>query len=137
MAQDSRGRQTLEKGLEDHTLSVFQGSVMERFSATAWPGTELIGHKGFVFVTRFDEALRRKIVTEEDNLWNWSHNRTPPLPEDLCAFREGEGYPSFVSVTHERKAWLLSESKTKLAGLKASRIPLDQLFWPGKWYCRS
>lgn len=42
-------------------------------------------------------------------LSDWKQSNDPPLPEDVCLYREGEAWPVLVSVTHDGDAWLYDD----------------------------
>ncbi len=100
-------RPTLDRTIEQ----LFGERVLERRLVRRWPGTELYGHNGLVFLIAFDAALIKPMVEIGERLSNWRHNNNPPLPEDPCLFRQGDDWPVLISVTHERDAWILSDER--------------------------
>lgn len=102
--------------------------ILVETDTSAWPGTELIGHVGRVFVLELDLALAEALAETEPILGNWTHFEGKPLPEDLCAFQEGAPFPAFYSVTHESDTWVLAKRQPKLPGIQLSlRNPEDLL----------
>jgi hypothetical protein len=126
---------TFEKGVERTVKSLFGNELIERLDVNGWPGTELIHHIGRVYVIRFDEKVRKRIVETEKELFGWRNNRS--LPEDICVFRGGSKLPVLVSVTHERDAWVLSNKKSRPPGFRKCSFGLENLFiWDGPYFCR-
>ena len=120
-------------GVEKNVREIF-GQYIESFWASGWPGERLINHKGRVWVTNFDEKVLAAVVQRQPDFSKWLNREPFALPEDLCAFREGEKYPALVSVTHEGDGWLFSDHKPNLQGLrKADR--LDRVIFSGKYFC--
>ena len=137
MSQDSRRRGEPNKALLDRTLNLFGPFVIKRFRAGAWPGTRLIDRKAMVFILQFDEALKNKILETQSSIWDWLYTSDPPLPEDLCLFLEGDTAPSFVSITHEKEGYLISETKPRLNGVILSELYLSDLLpQSGNYFCR-
>lgn len=110
--------------------------VLTGFQAAAWPGTELIGHPGFVYVLTFDEQVMEIVLRIQPSLAQWQHSEKPSLPEDVCLFRESASYPILISRTHDLNAWLISETKPELQGFTSNTTPPAQLFPAGKYFCR-
>ncbi len=116
--------------------SHFGTYILTGFQVAEWPGTELIGHPGFVFVLTFDEEVKELILRTQPSLDKWQHNENPPLPEDICLFSESASHPVLVTCTHELNAWLISDKDPKLQGFKKSDIPADKFFPQEKYFCR-
>ena len=106
---DRRDRVEFDARIEESVFRVFGSSVIRSTYATAWPGTELIEHAGRVYIIKFDSDLARQISKEMNRLSGWVQRNDPPLPEDLCLYREGEAWPVLVSVTHDGDAWLYDD----------------------------
>lgn len=123
-------------GVGTSVQKLFGALVLDKFLAYAWPGTELINHKGLVFVVKFNEAVKALMLRVQPNLNHRLHTSTPPLPEDICLFRETSPYPSLVSVTHEKQAWLISRNQPKLRGVSKSSLKPRDLIFEGKYFCR-
>ncbi|MGI0016000.1 MAG: hypothetical protein ACREBU_21475, partial [Nitrososphaera sp.] len=115
---DQRGIRSFERAVDSAAKSIFGDRLIKRFDAYGWPGTKLIRHTGWVYVVRFDEAMKQRIVDTENELFEWTHYKPRPLPEDICLFRSGSRYPALVSVTHERDAWIISDRKLSPPGFK-------------------
>lgn len=109
--RNPKGRELPETGVEEVVASIFGDKILERIKARRWPGTELIGHDGVVFRVSFDESLVKPMAELGERLSNWRHSNRPRLPEDPCLYRNGDEWPVLVSVTHERDAWIISESR--------------------------
>ena len=110
--------------------------VLTGFQAAAWPGTELIGHPGFVYVLTFDKQVMEIVLRTQPSLAQWQHSENPSLPEDICLFRESASHPVLITRTHDLNAWLISETKPEPQGFKKKTIPPAQLFPAGKYFCR-
>jgi hypothetical protein len=122
--------------LEQGVRRLFGKNLLDDFNATAWPGTELIGHPAHVFVVKVDELIADLIVRTQPDLTKWLHAGNPPLPEDICLFASGADAPALVSVTHEKLFWVIAEQNPKLEGLRETTLRPDELFWQGKYFCR-
>jgi hypothetical protein len=88
---------------------IFGDAIIRRTSARAWPGTVLTEHAGEVYVIAFDAAVQRRMIDASNILRGWTQASQPPLPEDICLYREGDKWPVLVSVTHAGDAWLLHQ----------------------------
>lgn len=115
---------------------LFGPHIITGFQASEWLGTQLSGHPGYVYVIRFDEDVRDGVVNTEPSLDKWLHNRPDPLPEDICLFNEADPNPALVSVTHEGRAWLISDHTPAIAGIHPSKFRLDELFPSTRYFCR-
>ena len=137
-SEDSKGRRKFDEGLAERVQQLFGTFVIEKFRASGWPGTELFHHTGWVFVLNLNETLKTRMVQLEPTLWNWRHSHDPGLPEDICIFQEGAEFPCFISVTHERQGWLISDVKPPFKDARNSRFrPQDLFVWRGKYFCRT
>jgi hypothetical protein len=106
----SRKQRVLSRpSIEGVIESIFGARVLEKRFASRWPGTQLIGHQGAVYIIEFDDSLIKPMATAGKLFFDWTQNHEPPLPEDLCLFRKGADWPALVSVTHEWDAWVFSE----------------------------
>jgi hypothetical protein len=114
LQKDERGREVPEPEVEDLIDSLFGDKILMRKKARRWPGTELVGHEGVVFLVSFDSSLIEPMVQAGELLHDWRHGNRPRLPEDPCLFRAGDEWPVLVTVTHERDAWILSEDRPSL-----------------------
>jgi hypothetical protein len=75
-----------------------------------WPGTQLAGHHATVERYHLSPpVLPLLLATEDPFAW-----RSPDLPEDL--FFGSRDELAFVSVSHEREAWLLKRRYAQLIG---------------------
>lgn len=123
-------------GVEKNVLHLFRNHIVESFWASGWPGTELIGHKGRVWVTNFDENVMALVIGTQRDFSKWHNDAHLALPEDLCLFKQGSRYPTLVSVTHEEDAWLFSVEKPDIPGIEKSRTLLEDFIFSGKYFCR-
>lgn len=115
--------------VEDLVAQLFKNHLLRSVYATEWPAVQLVGHAGRVFVVQFDEDVKEIMVATENALSCWVFAHRPPLPEDICVYREGDPYPALVSVTHEEDAWLLHEGEIDdtLASPALVRFPLSEI----------
>lgn len=122
----------MEPRLEQTVTSLFGDRLLARKLARKWPGTELIGHDGMVFVIAFDSSLIDPMCELGEFLGDWLHSRASPLPEDPCLYKQGDDCPVLVSVTHEKEAWILSNTKPSFCP-KANSFQYDSknLLVPG------
>lgn len=121
-------------GVEGNVREIF-GRYIESFWASGWPGTQLCEHKGRVWVTDFDGKVLAAVVRRQPDFSKWLNREPFALPEDLCAFREGEKYPALVSVTHEGDAWLVSDQKPNLPSV-GKKEGLEGFIFAGRYFCR-
>jgi hypothetical protein len=121
-------------GVERNVQKIFGEFIVATFWASAWPGTKLIGHKGKVWVIRFDEEVKELVLRTQPQLSRWHNNES--LPEDLCVFREGSRYPALISVTHEKDAWLISAPDPRIPSTRKTKIPPSELIFDGKFFCK-
>lgn len=128
--QDAPKRGLLAPRVHGSIEQIFAGRIVTTLFATAWPGTELVDHCGLVYVIRFDEDLSMRIAAFQDCISKWTQWHEPPLPEDLCLFREGDELPVLVSVTHEGDAWLVTDRGLTLEGVERAPLSLAQLLIP-------
>ena len=115
---------------------LFGSYMVTSFRASAWPGTEVIGSPGLVSVIRFNKSVKEILLLTQPDLQKWLHYTQPSLPEDICLFKEAAVHPSFVSVTHEGQAWLISQQEPGLPGIKESAHRAKSLFFDGPYFCR-
>ena len=116
--------------------SQFAPYILTGFQAAAWPGTELISHPGFVYVLAFNDEVMELTLRIQPSLAKWQDGEDPPLPEDICLFKESASHPVLISRTHDLDAWLISDTDPNLQGFRKSDIPAAQLFPTGKYFCR-
>jgi hypothetical protein len=132
---DKSGKGEYEAAVDPYTKEIFGQNLIACFQARGWPGTKLINHKGRVYVSNFDAGIALTISKIEDSLFNWLNVSGKALPEDICLFKRGAQVPVFISVTHERDAWVVAENCPR--GFTASSCrPEDLYIWPGKYFCR-
>jgi hypothetical protein len=135
--EDSRGRRSFEQGVDSTVRSLFGKNLVKRFDASGWPGTELIRHTGRVYVVRFDEAVARRMVSAENELFKWRNTGPKHLPEDICVFRARSSFPILFSVTHEKDAIVLSDGKAGPPGFRKGHLPARYWYiWGGPYFCR-
>lgn len=134
---DTKGRY-LSSNITHSIKEIFGHNIIDNFLASGWPGTELIGHVSRVFVIEFSELVQQSITEKDDQLFSWTHHNRPPLPEDLCLFRQGGAFPNLISVTHEDEAWLISDKKIQFQGAHKTKVKLsDLLVFDGKYFCKT
>jgi len=95
-----------------------------------WPGNISTHHKALVQVIRFDQELADLMSGIGKSLFDWLGSKQPPLPEDLCLFRVNDRWPTLVSVTHERDAWILSRNQPSIERVQESSFSIDELLIP-------
>ncbi|HKY27373.1 MAG TPA: hypothetical protein VJM12_05440 [Pyrinomonadaceae bacterium] len=117
--------------------SQFSSYILTGFQAAEWPGTILIDHPGFVYVLAFDEEVKEAVLRVQPSLAKWEDGENPPLPEDICLFKESATHPVLVSRTHDLDVWLISDTEPNLQGFIKSSIPPTNLFPTGKYFCRT
>lgn len=122
--------------IDDKVKTIFGKNVITSFNAKGWPGTSLIGHLGRVYIVEFDEKILRKMVKIENELFNWTHNNNPSLPEDICLFRENAQFPVLISVTHEAEGWILTDKQINMRDVEPTNDTLDDMFiFSDKYFC--
>ena len=119
-----------EPSIENLVVSLFGGRLLERKLVSRWPGTKLSSSKYTVFLASFDPSLIKPMAKLGRRIEDWRHIHEPPLPEDLCLFRQGEEWPVLVSVTHERDAWILSEERPPFCLKTPSDLAPEELLIP-------
>lgn len=136
--EKERGRWRMQTpSIESRIRQIFGSHLLEQFVTKGWPGTQLCGEaKGCVFICDFNENVAETLLKTEPTLHEWLEIHTPALPEDLCLFRQGASHPSFISVTHERDAYVLSDTKPDIAGVeKSDLVDVLHYVFPGKCFC--
>lgn len=136
MEQGKTGSYRTPRELEQLPRTLFGNNVLEDFRASAWPGTELIGHPAHVFLISFDKQVAELVLRTQPDLRKWLHVSNPSLPEDICLFNSNAGTPALVTVSHEHLCWIIDDQKPKLAGVRDTTVRVDELFWKGKHFCR-
>lgn len=123
-AADAKGRRDEpSKAMLRSIESLFSDRILKSRLAREWPGTRLIGHEGAIVVIDFGSALIGPMLRAGRRLQDWTERNSPPLPEDLCLYRQGDEWPALVSVTHEADAWLIGDTPPAIEG--AVPCPLD------------
>jgi hypothetical protein len=117
----------LAPAVESIVHDVFGERLLRATLATAWPGTQLIGHAGKVYVVGFDRSVLRKMVSTEGRLGAWTQWNQQPMPEDICLYRAGDRAPVLVSVTHDGDAWIFHDGDVsgEIATPASIRLPAD------------
>lgn len=72
-----------EPRIDDSVTAIFGEAVLEIRWASAWPGTQLMKGASKVYVIRFDEDVRARMVAAQKRLAGWNQWNDPPLPADL------------------------------------------------------
>ena len=122
-ALDINDRREFDPRIEHSVARIFGKNIIRTTFATAWPGTMLIGHVGKVYVIAFDMRVQRRMSDVKKHLSGWKQSNNPPLPEDICLYREGDAWPVLVSVTNDGDAWLLDD-KPDADFIRVSEMPL-------------
>jgi hypothetical protein len=117
-------------GIEAWTEKTFAKNIVDSFLASAWPGTELSGKPGKIYVIRFDGGVADMMINVEPSISGWTHNHAPPLPEDICLFRDGDATPNFISCTHEKDMWIIAPVKPAVTGTELSKLSYEKLMIP-------
>jgi len=131
----SRGKGSYSRDVDGTARSLLGKKLISSFEASGWPGTKLVDHKGRIYVSGLDVELARKMIQIEDKLFEWLNVQPKALPEDLCLFKRDEKLPVFISVTHERNAWVIADSRPP--GFTRSTLQAEDLYvWQGKYFCR-
>jgi hypothetical protein len=127
--RESKKPMLLYPGVAESVRRIFGKQVLHETMARRWAGTELIGHSGKVYLIAFNEDVKQRMIEAENRWGAWTGNHTPPLPEDLCLFRDGDAVPLFVSVTHDEEAWIFDDEPVprNLATPSKIRLPEDLL----------
>jgi hypothetical protein len=136
-AEDRFGKYSFNATVGQKAKRLFAENLIQRLDARGWPGTELIRHTARIHVVRFDENLRNRMVETENELFRWTHHSPNRLPEDLCVFKKGQGYPLFASVTHDRDAYILSTGNAAPQGFERTDYTAKEmlLVWDGPYFC--
>lgn len=125
-----------EPRVENAIASLFGDVLLDRFWASAWPGTRLSNDASKVYVIRFDGSVAARMSETEDRLPSWNQWHDPPLPADLCLYRDGDPWPTLVSVTHQGEgwfgAWLYDEAVAATIGAAPSRPRLPDDLVPSR-----
>lgn len=103
---DRKNRVGFDPLVQESTVEIFGDRILRKVFARGWPGTRLIDHRGEVYVVAFDVTVQRRMVQASNEFSGWTQWSTPPLPEDICLYRDGEDSPVLVSVTHDGDSWL-------------------------------
>jgi hypothetical protein len=129
------GKGMYDRKVDSTTRKLVGEKLITSFEARGWPGTKLINHKGRVYIAEFDTQLSARMTEVQDSLFKWRNVDPLALPEDICVFQRGARLSTFISVTHERQAWVIAEKCPP--GFTASTFaPEDLCIWPGKYFCR-
>jgi hypothetical protein len=125
-AIDVNDRVSFDPQIFDSVAAIFGQNIIRVVPARAWPGVRLIEGTGKVYVISFDSIVQRRMIETQEYLSGWKQANTPPLPEDICLYREGDAWPTLVSVTLDGDAWLLNEEPNPgFAHVPAIALPID------------
>jgi hypothetical protein len=129
--EDARGRtEGPNPKILDAMEFLFSGRILRRVFARKWPGTEVIGSEGIVFVIEFDAALIEPMVQAAGRFADWGYWNDPPLPEDLCLYRHGDEWPAVYSTTHESDIYAIGETGPPIQRTVARPLDADFLGVP-------
>lgn len=125
----------LVPAVEESVARIFGRHVLHETLASKWAGTQIIGYSGKVYLIEFNTEVHERMVALENKWSAWMDLHNPPLPEDLCLFRQGDSMPVLVSVTHDGDAWILDDGPVPraLASEATIRVP-DDLLPPPPFY---
>jgi hypothetical protein len=112
------------------TERIFGVHLLEWKTGRRWPGTVSHEVDCQLALVEFSEELVEPMCSAGPKLFDWTGWPAPVLPEDLCLYRQGAGWPSLVSVTHERDAWLLAAEKPKSIETEESEFAPEDLYIP-------
>jgi hypothetical protein len=89
-----------------------------------WPGTEILDSQADFVIYQFG-AGADEVLSRPKSLFNWL---APAYPEDL-AFYDDDGRCCFLSITHEKEAWVLDSDFGRLLSqhVKMDAKQLDDL----------
>jgi hypothetical protein len=97
------------------TVERFLPFVVSQSRRSKWPGTELLaGQQATVYEFLLCAQSIQLLFSVSRNVFDWVH---PDLPEDIC-FLDQNGGAWFVSITHERDAYL-QVSREQYTSLRA------------------
>lgn len=112
------------------TERIFGDRILEWRTGRRWPGTISFERDCHLAVVEFSEGLVEPMGSAGPKLNDWTGWPAPVLPEDLCLYREGSEWPSLVSVTHERDAWLLAAEQPDSVETEATDLTPEKLYIP-------
>src|SRR6266536_4550937 len=81
---DLENRREFDPHIDDAVRTIFGDNIIRAVSARAWPGTQLLGHAGKVYVVAFEAAVQQRMIATQIYLSGWRQSNEPPLPEDIC-----------------------------------------------------
>lgn len=116
----------------------FAQHVLSVYSVKGWPPSLFFGTTQPVLEIELNTEVIDTCLDIGPNLADWtSWNDERPLPEDPCLFKAGAQYPNLVTVAHEEEAWLLSDRKVNLHGVKLDlTVRAKDLFFDGACFCK-
>lgn len=125
--RDSDDLTLLKPAVERRVYGLIGDRLLSAAYCSAWPGTALAGHVGLVWTATFDRTLMRRMVRAQGALSGWKVSANPPLPEDICLYRDGDRFPILVSVSREGDGWLFHRGRIEedLAVLADCPLPAD------------
>jgi hypothetical protein len=86
-------------------------ALLAEIPTMVWPVTEMLeGPPDLAFVARFGMSEAQAMLARQPLLFSWLQTHQPPLPEDICLFKDGDSLPVFFSTTHEKRAWAICHS---------------------------
>ncbi|MCI0409488.1 MAG: hypothetical protein L0191_13170 [Acidobacteria bacterium] len=112
------------------TERIFADRILEWRIGRRWPGTISYETDCHLAVVEFSAELVEPMCSAGPKLFDWRGWPAPALPEDLCLYRQGAEWPSLVSVTHERDAWLLAPEKPASIETEESDFTPEELYIP-------
>jgi hypothetical protein len=123
---DRADQTTFDPRVADSVATIFGKCILRAASAKAWPGTELIEHVAKVYVIAFNVDIQEQMIRTQKYLSGWKQSSDPPLPEDICLYRDGDPWPMLVTVTHDGDAWLFDdEPNAAFVRIPTIALPAD------------
>jgi hypothetical protein len=115
----------------------FGKAVDAVYSVRGWPGTEFYSPSPLLKLTLSTEILNT-IVRLGPYLNCWTSRSEPPLPEDICLYREGARFPAVVTVAHEDRSWLITNKNVDLPGTRRVKTPRpSDLIFEGPFFSKN
>lgn len=114
----------------ERSRQLFDGQILRETWCRQWPGTVSTRSTALVLVINFTASLIDLMDQAGPTLGDWLERPPSSLPEDLCLFRAGADYPSLVSVTHEKDAWVLTSEPEVAHWAAPSHFQIEELLIP-------
>ncbi|MGD9163026.1 MAG: hypothetical protein PVG39_31765 [Desulfobacteraceae bacterium] len=125
-----------EQSVIKNVYRLFGSNILDRIEAVGWPGNLLTRGFAYIFIIEYNTDVENIILDKETLLFHWLHDHRQKLPEDLCLFKNGNTYPSLISITHENDAWLLSGDNTPPLPTLKSEVIKESFIFEKPWFCK-